>query len=389
MWTRRLLGGIALGLVLSALAPGLALASSISGTVTDEGTHLGIASVEVCAHPQPYVYEDVCDKSASGGTYQLNLAAGSYYVHFEAWQDGLNYVDEWYDESPLFPGDLVTVGADEAVSGVDAELEEGGVITGTATEASTLDPAVGVWACVEDEAVQFGLCTKTDSNGEYEVHALPTGEYRIEFNGENDSNYLRRFYDETEDPSGATRVPVTAGETVSGIDATLDPGAQILGTVTAAGTGAPLADIEVCLYEHLHAPSPEYVYHCDRTDSNGGYAIRSLPAESFKVVFSQDDGGFTEDPWIEQWWNGASSDSGAAPLLVTPPNTLTGIDAQLVSRFAEEPQSGGAAGGSGSPVPAPVIKQPLRKCREGFHRKLVKGKKRCVRKHHPRRQHRR
>jgi hypothetical protein len=184
-------------------------------------------------------------------------------------------------------------------------------------------------------------------------------------------------------------VPVTAGETVSGIGATLHPGGQILGTVTETGTGTPLGGIEVCLFEHLHAPSPDYVYHCDWTDSNGEYAIRSLPAESFKVVFSQEGGGPTEDPWVEQWWNGAPSASAATPLAIEPPDTIPGIDAHLVNRFVEEPPAGGTSTDPGNTMPPPVVRQPPRKCKKGFHRRLVKGKKRCVRKHRHRRQHRR
>jgi hypothetical protein len=377
----RAIGAVAAALLLGALSPAAAMATSIAGTVTDQETHAPIAGVEVCAHPQPYTFEDICAKTAADGTYQMNVRAASYQVHFQAWQDGLNYVDEWYDESPLYPGNPVTVSEGEAVSGIDAELEAGGVITGAAVDSSTLDPAVGAWVCVEDEAVQAGFCTPTDSNGEYEVHSLPTGEYRIEFYGANDANYLRRFYDEAEESSGATRVPLAAGETVSGIDATLDPGGQIQGTVTEAGVGTPLAGVEVCLYEYLRVPSPEYVYHCDWTDSDGGYAIRSLAAESFKVVFSQEGGGPFRDEWVEQWWTGVSSAAEAAPLTVTPPDTITGIDAQLVSFAAEEPQVGGSAVGPVDAMPSQVVRQPLRKCKKGFHRKLVKGKKRCVRKH--------
>jgi len=376
---------VAIWFTLGALAPALAAAGSISGTVTDEDAHAGIAGIEVCAHPDPYTFEDICAQTGSGGAYTLDgLPASSYYVRFSANSSDLNYVDEWYDDSQTFPGDLITVGGSEAVEGIDAELEEGGVITGTVTDADTLGPAAGVWACVYGmEPTQFGLCLRTGPGGEYEVDGLPTGEYQVSFGGENEVNYLEEWYDDSETPAGATLVPVTAGTTVPGIYAAVRPGVQILGTVTEAGTGAPLNDIEVCAFDPVHSPSPEYVERCARTNAAGDYAIRSLQGDTYDIVFSQEAAfPFFDDYFFEQWWENAASVSGATPLHVTPPQTVTGIDAQLVNMIQPDPPAEG-----GSVPPPPGQTPPPRKCKKGFKRKLVKGKRRCVRKHQ--RHHRR
>lgn len=389
---KRLLGGLAIWLALAALVPALAAAGSISGTVTDEETDLGIAGIEVCPQPSPYTFEADCTKTDANGAYLLNeLPPASYELRFSAWPLELNYVQEWYGGDQIYPGDLVTVGATEAKTGIDAELEEGGVIKGAATDAETLGPAAGVWVCIEAlEPVFYGTCARADSSGEYERNDLPTGEYRISFDGENDVNYLQRFYDESDTFSGATHVPVTAGSTVSGIDAVLHPGAQIIGTVTEAGTGVPLGEIEVCLWRPGISLPPEYVERCTRTDAGGNYAIRSLPADSYDDVFSQEGGGFGGDTFGEQWWQGVSSSSEATPLTIAPPETLTGIDAQLVD-FAVDGPGPGTGGGTITPPPPPTSKPQPRKCKKGFHRKLVKGKQRCVRKHkhHRHRHHKR
>jgi len=384
-----LLGGLMVWVALAALAPAFASAASIAGTVTDEDTHAGIAGIEVCAGPTPTTEVD-CEKTIIGGTYLLDgLPAGSYQVRFSAIAWEPNYVQEWYGGDQIYPGDLVTVGAGEAKTGIDAELEEGGVIEGTATDAENPGPAANVWVCVEAELpVFYGLCQRTDSEGKYVASDLPTGEYRISFDGENDANYLRRYYKDTDYYGAATKVPVTVGTTVPGIDAALYPGAQIFGTVTEAGTGVPLGGIEVCLWRKENWMWPDEVQSCTKTDSSGNYAIRSLPDDAYGVVFSREGSYWVYDTFKEQWWKDHDVAEESVTLHTMPPHAYTGIDAQLVN-LAPKPETGG--GGTVTPPPAslplpppPVTKQPPRKCKKGFRRKLVKGKVRCVRKHRPR-----
>ena len=183
---------------------------------------------------------------------------------------------------------------------------------------------------------------------------------------------------------------MSAGSVVSGIDAVLQPGAQILGTVTEEGTGRLLSGVEVCLWRPGSSVPPEYTERCARTDSSGNYAIRSLPANTYAVVFSQDPDPYGEENFVEQWWQGAPSAAEATPLTIAPPQTITGIDAQLVDRSVDELEPPLQPAGQVPLLLSPLMpKAPPRKCKKGFHRKLVKGKRRCVRKksRHQRRRH--
>ncbi len=367
-------------------SPAAAMAGSISGTVSAEGGG-PIEGIEVCSRANPYSFEDTCGATNVAGAYKLDgLPAGSYYLRFGPPAGShLNYVAESYDGKQVFlgSGDQLALGAGQDLSGIDAELEVGGTIKGTATDAGSFAPAAGVWACVEaNPPVQFGLCLRTGPGGEYEVNGLPTGEYTVSFDGENSANYLRRFYDDAETFAGATPVPVTAGLTVSGIDAALHPGAQMFGRVTEAGTGAPAAGIEVCLFDYLHAPSTEYLDRCAETDAVGNYAMRSLREGTFKVTFLQRPwSGIFDKLFLQQWWNGVPAASEATPIAFAPPHSVTGVDAQLTN-VKPKPE----------PRPAPIQvtliptpQPPPKKCRKGFHKKKVKGKTRCVRRHKPRR----
>jgi hypothetical protein len=364
--------------------PSFAAAGSMAGTVTTEGGGSGIQGVEVCLRPEPYSFEAPCVQTDVNGNYKIDgLPAASYHVAFFTYVNDLNFVPESYDDKPLnlAGGDLVPVGATQNVTGINAELEEGGIIEGSAEDAETSGPAVGVEVCATSFfPVEYSACGITGADGSYAINALKTGEYAVSFEGWNNVNYLKRWYDEAEFSSLATKVPVTAGAPpVTGIDAVLQPGSQVLGRVTEAGTGAALKDIEVCVYDPAKVPSVEFASPCDWTDAAGEYAIRSLPVGTYKVVFSQEpnSGFFSSDTFFEQWWKGAGSVNEATPITLAPPQSATGIDAQLVNMI-QKPKPDPI---QVTFVPRPNFHKP-KKCKKGFHKKKVKGgKKRCVRKH--------
>jgi hypothetical protein len=376
---------IAAACAFAATGPGSATAATISGTVSDEHTHAGIAGVEVCPTPQPYTFEVDCVGTDSAGNYTIGgLAPASYEIEFAASSPSLNYVREWYGGDQEPPGDLVSVDSyDDAVHGIDAELEPGGLMKGTATDATTGGPAGKVWVCVEaDPPVFYGTCAQANDAGEFVGDDLPTGEYRVSFGGWSDVNYLHRYYKNADSFAAAASVAVVAGETVSGIDELLYPGAQIFGRVANVETGEPLYEARVC----ASPTEEENAEYCDATDLDGGYAIRSLPAGSYFVKFGAENGPF--GPTVGQWWDHTESQEDAKSITVEPPETVTGIDGSLPWYFGQEPP------GPEAPLlplqatsPATRLKAPLRPCRKGFHRKLVKSKRRCVRKHHRHRGH--
>jgi carboxypeptidase family protein len=374
---------LALAACLLAIVPAAAMAASISGHVTAEGGG-PIAGAEVCPTPEPYSFERECVTTAADGFYLIDgLPPTSYYLRFSTPSRALNYVTEWYDESQTYPGDLIAVaGAGEAITGVDAELEPGGVIKGTATDALSGDPAGGVWVWIYGSA--YGLGFRAEPDGTFEANDIPTGEYTLYFDGESEVNYLGRYYEDSDNFGSATPVSVVAGSVVDGIEQSLYPGAQILGHVSNVKTGADFSGSRVCIVQGDRE-------RCDTTDLDGNYAIRSIPSGSYLLEFGVDWLPLTGRV-VSQYWEEASTEGEADPITIAPPQTLTGIDAQIVDRYEWTPEEDGDT----TPPPAASTPnalndnpKPARKCKKGFHRKLVKGKKRCVRKHHPRQKHRR
>jgi carboxypeptidase family protein len=365
--------GLAIAGATSALTPAAAMAGSISGSVTDSVSHSGIAGIQVCDRIEPFTIEETCTETDGAGSYTLgSLPAGSYYIHFSADAKNLNYVNQFYDGKESFPGDLVTIGAAEAKTGIDAQLHAGGTIAGTVTDAVSLEPVAGFPVCAfaQTASGEVGRCARTGANGEYAIHGLPTEEYEVEFLGEGEFDYLTQYWEATEDHAEFDPVQVTIPETVSGIDAALNRGAEISGTLTEVGTHRPLPNLAVTLLK----PVTEEAIRTVHTDSDGHYAFRGRPAGTYVVAFSRPESMFDGDGFSTQYYKGSTTFAGATPLTIAPPEALTGIDGEVVN------ESPGPQPVQVSIVPTSGASHPLR-CRKHFHRRRVKGRVRCVRIH--------
>ena len=374
------------GVVLT--APAGASAESISGTVTDETSHLGIAGVEVCPRPQPYQFEAACAQTDANGAYKLDgLPPASYYIHFYTYAHDLNYVQESYDDKLGFTGDLVTVPPGANVTGIDAQLAVGGIVVGTATNAEVPGPAANVQVCASRGFPEeyFEECGVTGVDGKYAINALPGGEYTVRFGGTNDANFLKAVYEDGTTPGLPTKVPVTPPTTTSGIDAALMPGAQILGQVSEAGTGAPLDGTEVCLWDTVRAPEPEWREPCVLADSAGNYAFRGLRQGVYKVLFSYDYPFASSDSFFGQWYDGVPTAAQATAIAIAPPETRTGIDARLIRYPIDPPPKEPTVRVDLIPTPP----TPPLTCKKNQRKKWVRGKVRCVKKVKKHRRHHR
>jgi hypothetical protein len=383
---KRFCGSLTGWVALVALAPALASAGSISGTVTAEGGG-PLQGVEVCPTPS-FAFETVCALTGPGGAYSLTgLPGGAYKIRFSGQPGNLRYVDEFYDDKRYsWEADLIQLGESENAT-LDVSLAEGGSIDGRVTDEDSGQPIAGIWACAVDSQGIPPRCALTDANGDYILNGIPSGVYSVEYEGGNRVNYLREYYEDAETWAEATDVTVTAPATTDGIDAELSRGGEIFGSVRDPHTGGPSRGVFVCAMEL----EPGEYQACDTTDSAGAYTLRSLPASSYLVAF-----GLEYHPWgvsADQWWEGAATAAEADPLIIEPPLAHTGINGWARSPFwpQELPPESPAVPPSVSVTPPPslALKPRPRKCKKGFHRKMVKGKKRCVRKHRPRPRHNR
>ncbi len=161
-----------------------------------------------------------------------------------------------------------------------ATADAAGFIAGSvAAEGS---PIGGIEVCVEGIAgtpsQETFRCVESELDGEWTSPELPSGSYHVIF-WPGQMNYVAQYWEDTTSYASAKLVTVTTG-TVPGIDAELVEGATISGTVTAAATGRPVAEVEVCA--SIQGEAPE---RCGLTDFNGHYTIHGLFAGSWEVAF--------------------------------------------------------------------------------------------------------
>jgi hypothetical protein len=380
---RRLRAGtIALGLglcgALSFVPSAMAGTGSIEGTATDATAgHDPIMGAQVCFYEPGGATEEGCANTDAGGHYVLaGLNPGSYTITFRA-PAGQNYVTQYYDGAQAFvDADPVAV-AGAPVQGIDAEMQEGGTITGAAIEAGSEHPIRGLSVCASAHGGEYSGCTVTAADGKYAITGLPADpKYQVEFFAGKELNYLTQYYDGKEGLGNWDPVPVLVGEITDEVDAVMKPGAQIAGKVTEDGTAAPLGGIEVCALDPANNPRAQEFEQCALTDAAGDYTIRSLRSGTFVVAFSRER-GLGGDGYLTQYYDGVSSAAQATAIAVAPPETRAGINAHLVGMFPG-PRVIVTLIERGTPAP--------KKCRKGLRRKTVRGRQRCVRRH--RRHHR-
>lgn len=149
-------------------------------------------------------------------------------------------------------------------------------------------------------------CTHTGVGGKYRInglHGTPEHEYLVE---------------------------VTGGTVTLGIDAELEPGAEIAGTPTESGTHKPLARIAVSLL----SPGSHALESSVETDSSGHYAFRGLAAGSHLVAFSYERSSADFDGFSTSFYNHVSSIDAASVLSPAPPQALTAIDGEVAKELA-------------------------------------------------------
>lgn len=337
--------GASTGGIDAALAEG----GEISGTVTGSGGG-PLEGIEVCpigidgGPGVDYFEYGQCGVSDSSGDYTImGLPAGSYKVEFRAGnapgQEG--YARQYYQgKGSADEATPVAVTAKQTAEHVDAVMVEGGKISGRVTDADTGATLEQIQVCVETEAEEYVGCAFTESDGSYTIAGLSSGTYVVRFsayNGATLQNYLPQFYEGESSFAAAKRVALTAPDVKSGVDAALQAGGQIKGTVTDAATGRDLEGIVVCA---LEAGGANELYGCATTTGDGHYTLAELPSGSYEVQFSSSFpfGGLEYET---QYYDAATSQAAADPVLVTAGATRTSIDAKMVE---------GNGGSAGKPI---------------------------------------
>jgi len=387
--------GLGLCFALSGAAPAMAAEpGGITGRVVESEELEGMNGVEVCAEAAfPSSTPLVCDET-EGGSYEiLGLEPGHYRVHFVPVADP-RYVAQYYLRTyRIEKARQLEIEPGSMKSGVSAALELGGWVTGRVADEA--DNALSdVEVCFSNELLpELELpCVKTNVEGKYETERLPPGPYRAYFSAPEERGIF---------PGESEEFVVEGYNETPNVDATLELGVAIEGSVSEAGTGARLPGIRVCAL-----PSGfEIELRCVISGAEGLYAIRGLRTGSYVVAFSvtRSKRGVPiepEDGFVRQYYEDQPSFAEATVLSATVPGFYQDVDGHLTrgpevfpgTGAGDVPATPGPSSGDAPPAswvptawPGPTSPKPHAvHCRKHFRQKLVKGKRRCVRVHHQR-----
>lgn len=213
-----------------------------------------------------------------------------------------------------------------------------GSFSGTVTLDGAGTPLSGVSIQVFDGSGSYVGSARTDGSGVYTVDGLATGSYRaVTFSAYSGGSYLDELWGDMPcaraacDVTSGTPILVTEPSTTSGIDFALLPGGSISGTVTLAGAGTPIGNVEVDIYDSAGS----WLADAYTLGTNGTYTAVGLAAGTYYAVTKSINSGGS---YIDQIYNGISCPvlsmctvtSGMA-IVVTEPLTTTGIDFALAA----------------------------------------------------------
>lgn len=309
----------------------LDIGGAMTGKVTDPSGN-GIKAVSVVLASLPGGAAVASANTDASGAYTVSkLLQDNYYVQFRA-PSTLNLLTEYYNNqhsSSAAAPVAITLGV--TTTGINAQLETGGMIQGLVTGADTNKPLAGVSAniyklndCDQTEYVNNAI---TDATGHYTVTGLATGSYFVYFYP--DSNQARRYlyqnYNNKESFPGDS-VSVTAGSATTGINAKLQPGAQISGKVTASDLRVPLNDVRIWFYRETDSNFRYYTYA--DTDSEGNYVSPGLPAGRYKINFDPSDSAEAK-AYFWEYYNDQSSFASASVIDLATAATVNNINGEL------------------------------------------------------------
>lgn len=283
---------------------------SIAGRVIDAGGQGVPFAVVTFVRPDSFT-RCFCD---TGGDYRMDgLEPGEYRVMFFAGE----FMEQWYDRKVgQEEADAVLLGADQAVTGVDAVLSRLGRVTGRVTDSAGQGIA-GVEARFFRDDILYWKFT-TGAEGNYSTVGLQPGPYKIQFFVDFRMDFQGEWYSDQAVMDLATLVDVPLDQMVAGIDAVLGRLGIISGRVTdPEGNGVAGAQIQA---DGVTSPDRGFAF----TDAAGCYTMRHLEPGDYLISFQG-----CEYDLAEQWYRGQPDRQSGDTVTVALDQMVAGIDAQL------------------------------------------------------------
>ncbi|HEY3383078.1 MAG TPA: carboxypeptidase regulatory-like domain-containing protein [Vicinamibacterales bacterium] len=274
----------------------LAAGGAISGRATAASSGTPLSGLGVSFFDASGAYAGGMSTDASGNYVSTGLSAGTYYVRTDPFGAYIQtaYLNQICLGCAITTTTPVIVSQGQTTGGIDFALVVGGQISGRMTNAAdgTGAPGVSVEIC-SPTGNCFGRVTPPDSTGNYITFGLPAGTYFVRTNGSH--FFVNKLYNDlpfgTNVTSG-TPVPVTLGAVTGGINFSLSAGGRVSGRVTDAGTGLPVSNGSVSIFNTANQWQGS-----SGLNANGEYTSPTVPTGTY---YLQTDNVV---PYIRQVYN--------------------------------------------------------------------------------------
>ena len=282
-----------------------------------------IRDIQVTAY-DPAGYSIVSAWTDDNGYYHMGhrLPTGDVILFFNASNAPGNYVSEYYtDKFLMTEADPITLQSGQTTSNIDAQLADGGTITGRVTDDGGYGIS-GVAAICHDLETDLFYSVSTDNEGYYSIRHIFPDHYKVKIRA-GSGEYATKFYDNVYSFANAEVILVGAGDTVSDINALLsEDGGFVTGQVTDTN-GAGIEGVRVWARDATYLG---VVSSSVMTDFDGYYRLLRLPAGEVKVFFDAD---LRQLNYETQYYNGKDTFETANLVPTTLGQETPGVDAVL------------------------------------------------------------
>ncbi|WP_273653256.1 carboxypeptidase regulatory-like domain-containing protein [Cellulomonas fimi] len=281
----------------------LQTAAYVAGRVVSGGQPVTSAFVQVA--PAGSIQSSAYGGTWLDGTFRLKAPAGPHTVQVSGPSGGGHLATWWPGTQDRQQAGTVTLVAGETTALGDIDLPTGTAIRGTVVGPDGA-PVAGVSVSASSSTGASGWAT-TAADGTYSVSGLTPGAYTVGFRPPASSGLLSEYHDGAHRWEDATPVEVDA-DGVSGVDASLEQGVCLTGTVRDA-QGTPVSGASVSLtstaggsgtygstgpdgtFRLTDAPAGDYVLRVEKWGSDlvAGYHPGSTDLDG-ATVFALDAG---------------------------------------------------------------------------------------------------
>src|SRR5262245_1576928 len=321
--------------------------ATVSGRVTLKGEP--VRGVTVILQVQnPGASNSPRAKADESGRFQFTgVAAGRYSVSALA----PAYISPEDGNFGIMRGKTLNVAEGEKVENVDLEIKRGGVIAGRVTDSQgrpVIEEAINLFKIGRNNQPQsyysYGPnydMQRTDDRGYYRIYGLPEGRYMASVGyAENSGSasvssgrefYPRVYYPNATSESEAKVIEVSEGSEATEIDITVPDPKQthdVFGRVVDAGTGQPVAGVEVVIggltKDGKYAGG--YSGIGGRSGPNGEFRMFGVLPGKYAILARPDDmrggGGFISEPVI---FDISEGDATGVELKVSRGASISGV----------------------------------------------------------------